>query len=172
MSVSPPEPGRLVFTVEEVAERLGVHPNTVRDMIHEGAFRARQVGRVWKIPLSAFEEYLAGRDNPARVMSIDEVAEALGVHRDTVSKMLNAGAIRAVRAGRTWKIPFSAMEEFLAGRDNSEASRDLRGDSMGGMAYPEPTPATLEVARQELETMGFRRKPRSGSAGKEPDEQA
>jgi excisionase family DNA binding protein len=118
MTVTPPKPGRLVFSVEEVAERLGVHPNTVRDMIHEGAFRARQVGRVWKIPVSAFGEYLDGRDNPARVMSIDEVAEALSVHRDTVSKMLNAGTIRAVRAGRTWKIPLSALEEFLAGRDN------------------------------------------------------
>mgnify|MGYP001811029708 CR=1 FL=1 len=77
MTVTPPEPGRLVFSVEEVAERLGVHPNTVRDMIHEGAFRARQVGRVW-----------------------------------------NSGTIRAVRAGRTWKVPLSALEEFLAGRDN------------------------------------------------------
>ena len=118
MNITPPEPGRLVFTVEEVAERLGVHPNTVRDMIHEGAFRARQVGRVWKIPVSAFGEYLDGRDNPARVMSMDEVADALGVHRDTVSKMLSAGTIRAVRAGRTWKVPLSALEEFLAGRDN------------------------------------------------------
>lgn len=118
MTVTPPEPGRLVFSVEEVAERLGVHPNTVRDMIHEGAFRARQVGRVWKIPVSALGEYLAGRDNPTRVMSIDEVAEALGVHRDTVSKMLNARILRAIRVGRTWKIPLSAFEEFLCGRDN------------------------------------------------------
>lgn len=163
---------RLVWTVEEVAERLGVGLGTAYEMVNAGTIRARQINRKWLIPKAALAEYLAGRDNPARVMSIDEVAEALGVHRDTVSKMLNAGAIRAVRAGRTWKIPFSAMEEFLAGRDNSEASRDLRGDSMGDMAYPEPTPAALEVARQELETMGFRRKPRSGSAGKEPDEQA
>ena len=118
MTVTPPEPGRLVFSVEEVAERLGVHPNTVRDMIHEGVFRARQVGRVWKIPVSAFGEYLDGRDNPARVMSIDEVAEALGVHRDTVSKMLNAGLIRAKRIGKTWKVPMEAINAFLMGRDN------------------------------------------------------
>ena len=111
---------RQVLTVDEVGERLGVHRDTVLDMIHAGAIRARQVGRVWKIPLSAMGEYLSGRDNPLQALNIDDVAEALGAHRDTITKIVNAGAIRAVRLGRTWKIPTDAMEEFLAGRDNPE----------------------------------------------------
>ena len=109
---------RLVLTVEELAERLGVSRDSVATLIHSGTIRARQINRKWLIPKAALSEYLDGRDNPARVMSMDEVADALGVHRDTVSKMLSAGTIRAVRAGRTWKIPLSALEEFLAGRDN------------------------------------------------------
>ena len=109
---------RLVWTVEEVAERLGIALSTAYEVVNAGTIRARQINRKWLIPKAALSEYLDGRDNPARVMSIDEVADALGVHRDTVSKMLNAGTIRAVRAGRTWKIPLSALEEFLAGRDN------------------------------------------------------
>ncbi len=109
---------RQVLTVDEVSERLGVHRDTVLDMIHAGAFRARLVGRVWKIPLSAMGEYLSGRDNPTQALSIEDVAERLGAHRDTITKTINAGTIRAVRVGRTWKIPVEALEEFLAGRDN------------------------------------------------------
>lgn len=109
---------RLVWTVEEVAERLGIALSTAYEVVNAGTIRARQINRKWLIPKAALSEYLDGRDNPARVLSMDEVAEALGVHRNTVSAMLNAGTIRAVRAGRTWKVPLSALEEFLAGRDN------------------------------------------------------
>jgi len=48
------------------------------------------------------------------------VAEAFGIHRNTATAMVQAGAIRAVRTGRTWKIPMSALDEYLAGRDNPE----------------------------------------------------
>jgi excisionase family DNA binding protein len=109
---------RLVWTVEEVAERLGIGLSTAYEVINAGTIRARQINRKWLIPKAALSEYLDGRDNPARVMSIDEVAEALGVHRDTVSKMLSTGTIRAVRAGRTWKVPVISLDEYLTGQDN------------------------------------------------------
>ncbi len=111
---------RLVWTVEELAERLGVSRDSVSTIIHAGTIRARQINRKWLIPKAALAEYLDGRDNPARVLSIDEVAEALGIHRDTVSKMLHAGTIRARQSGKTWKIPLSALDEYLDGRDNPE----------------------------------------------------
>lgn len=112
------DPKRYVLTVDDVAERLRVHRNTVLEMIHEGAFRARLVGRSWRIPVDAFGEYMEGQDNPARVLSLDELAAALAVHRNTATAMIQEGQIRAVKAGRTWKIPLEALEEFLAGRDN------------------------------------------------------
>lgn len=115
-----------VLTVADVAQRLDVHPNTVLEMIHQGAFRARLVGRSWRIPVDAFQEFLDGRDNPSRVLSIDDLAAALAVHRNTAAAMIQAGTIRAVRAGRTWKIPFSALDEFLAGRDNEAKDQEAR----------------------------------------------
>lgn len=111
---------KLVLTVDEMAGRLGAHRDTILDMIHAGAFRARLVGRAWKIPSSSLEEFLAGRDNPLKALSVEEVAEALGVHRNTISAMLHDGSIRAVKVGRTWKVPVAALEEFLSGRDNPE----------------------------------------------------
>lgn len=50
------------------------------------------------------------------------MARALGVHRNTVSAMLNRGT---VRAGRTWKIPLSALEEYLASCDNLPATKEM-----------------------------------------------
>lgn len=111
---------RLVWTVEELAERLGIGLSTAYEVVNAGTIRARQINRKWLIPKAALAEYLDGRDNPARVLSIDEVGEALGIHRDTVSKMLHAGTIRARQSGKTWKIPLSALDEYLDGRDNPE----------------------------------------------------
>ncbi len=93
------EPQRYVLTVDEVAERLRIHRNTVLDMIHEGAFRARLAGRSWRIPVAAFGEFLAGRDNPEKVLSMDELAAALAVHRNTATAMVQAGTIRAGQPG-------------------------------------------------------------------------
>lgn len=109
---------RLVWTVEEVAERLGIGLSTAYEVVNAGTIRARQINRKWLIPKSALSEYLEGRDNPTRVLNMDELAEALGVHRNTVSAMLNAGTIRARRVGKTWKVPLSSLEEYLTGRDN------------------------------------------------------
>jgi len=111
-------PKRMVITVEELGERLGVGLSTAYEMVNDGYVRARQINRKWLIPLSALDEYLAGRDNPLKALSVDDVAEALGLHRNTISALIHDGVIRAVKAGRTWKIPVEALEEFLAGRDN------------------------------------------------------
>ncbi|QLA16104.1 helix-turn-helix domain-containing protein [Desulfolutivibrio sulfoxidireducens] len=109
---------RLVWTVEELAERLGIGLSTAYEVVNAGTIRARQINRKWLIPKAALAEYLDGRDNPARVLTMDELAEALGIHRNTATAMVQAGTIRAVRTGRTWKIPMSSLDEYLAGRDN------------------------------------------------------
>jgi excisionase family DNA binding protein len=114
---------RLALSLPEVAERLGLHRNTVLDMVNEGRIRARLAGSSkWIVPISALSEFLDGRDNPQRVYSASEVAAALGLHVNTVAKLLQSGAIRARKAGRDWKIPHEALEEYLEGRDNPEAS--------------------------------------------------
>lgn len=113
------EAKKLALTVEEVANILGIGLSTAYDAISAGVFRARQINRKWIIPRSALDEFLEGRDNPAKTMTIEEVSTALGVHRTTTSSLINSGSIRARRLGKTYKIPLSALEEFLSGRDNA-----------------------------------------------------
>jgi len=52
------EPGDLV-SVREVAEQLGVHPETIRRLIHDGRLDAVRVGRVLRVHREAVDRFLA-----------------------------------------------------------------------------------------------------------------
>ena len=39
-----------------------------------------------------------------QMLSVNEVAEVMGVHRRTVERMIAAGEIDAIRVGRAWRI--------------------------------------------------------------------
>jgi excisionase family DNA binding protein len=42
--------------------------------------------------------------------SINEVAQSLGVHHGTVRRLIAKGRLPAVRVGRLWRVPSSALE--------------------------------------------------------------
>jgi excisionase family DNA binding protein len=48
-----------VYSVREVADRLGVHPETVRRLIHDGRLDAVRVGRVLRVDGSGFAGFVA-----------------------------------------------------------------------------------------------------------------
>jgi excisionase family DNA binding protein len=48
-----------LYSVREVAGRLGVHPETIRRLIHDGRLDAVRVGRVLRVDASALEGFLA-----------------------------------------------------------------------------------------------------------------
>jgi excisionase family DNA binding protein len=48
-----------LFTVREVADRLGVHPETIRRLIHDGRLDAVRVGRVLRVAGASLEGFLA-----------------------------------------------------------------------------------------------------------------
>ncbi len=48
------------LTVEQVAERLQIDPQTVERLILRGQLRGDRVGPVWRVPVKAVEEYLHG----------------------------------------------------------------------------------------------------------------
>ena len=45
--------------------------------------------------------------------SINQVIKELGVHRNTVENWLRSGKLKGVRAGKLWRIPSEALDEFL-----------------------------------------------------------
>ena len=68
-----------IYTVEQVAERLKLHPKTVLRFIREGRLRAVKVGRSWRIlraELAAFGGFPAAENAPGvRVTAIVDVAD-------------------------------------------------------------------------------------------------
>jgi excisionase family DNA binding protein len=52
------DPSGLV-SVREVADQLGVHPETIRRLIHDGRLDAVRVGRVLRVHRAALDGFLA-----------------------------------------------------------------------------------------------------------------
>jgi excisionase family DNA binding protein len=47
-----------LYSVREVADRLGVHPETIRRLIHDGRLEAVRVGRVLRVGGDELERFL------------------------------------------------------------------------------------------------------------------
>lgn len=54
-----------------------------------------------------------------KVLKARDVAAHLGCDEDLVYQMLRSGEIRGRRVGRLWRVPESALAEFIAGGGGS-----------------------------------------------------
>ncbi len=50
-----------LYSVRDVANRLGVHPETVRRLIHDGRLDAVRVGRVLRVDSDSFHGFLVSQ---------------------------------------------------------------------------------------------------------------
>jgi excisionase family DNA binding protein len=56
-----------MYSVREVAGQLGVHPETIRRLIHDGRLEAVRVGRILRVHRQAVDSFLARqRIKPSR----------------------------------------------------------------------------------------------------------
>jgi excisionase family DNA binding protein len=53
------DPNQSLYSVREVAGRLGVHPETIRRLIHDGRLDAVRIGRVLRVHGHALDGFLA-----------------------------------------------------------------------------------------------------------------
>jgi excisionase family DNA binding protein len=51
--------GQALYTVRQVADRLGVHPETIRRLIHDGRLDAVRIGRVLRVGGASLDGFLA-----------------------------------------------------------------------------------------------------------------
>ncbi len=54
-----------LLTAQEVADYLGLHLVTVRDMLREGKLPGRKVGREWRVLESELMDWLRKLESPA-----------------------------------------------------------------------------------------------------------
>lgn len=50
-----------MLTPGEIAERLNLHPNTVRDYLKAGLLPAIKLGRVWRVEEKDLKEFIQAR---------------------------------------------------------------------------------------------------------------
>ncbi len=68
--------------------------------------------QVTKSVPSAQAEPVQPKDESVRVLSLGEVAARLGISRDEVERMVEAGKMRALMAGWTVVVPTSEVERL------------------------------------------------------------
>jgi len=61
-------------------------------------------------------------------LSADEIAEHLGVTKDTVYAWIADKGMPALQVGRLWKFQTSAMDDWVRGDGAGEPGRDEAGD--------------------------------------------
>lgn len=48
---------------------------------------------------------------PEMLLTVEQAAERLQVHRETVRRHLQSGKLRGIKRGRLWRVPESALLE-------------------------------------------------------------
>jgi excisionase family DNA binding protein len=91
--------------------------------------------------------FLAVAEPAGAFLSVDQAAERLGVHPNTVYRMIVGGRLRAVRAGRLWRIPGAELGRVESTGQAPARPRALRpsprtsrrfGDLVRELPYAEP----------------------------------
>lgn len=88
-----------VYTVEQFAERLKLHPKTVLRFIREGRVRAVKVGKAWRILRSDFDAFtgVAPREQPSR-LHVTSIVDMTDVGPEVAQRL--ARLLPAARMGQ------------------------------------------------------------------------
>lgn len=114
---------------------LTINPEEVRT-----ASEPRSTPPEWLEKVAAYVQQAAAEGETVtltakrRMMTPEQVAEAMGVSRSTISRKIKAGDLRVVKVGNRNRVPYEEFERFWrsAMGDLVELSRDdLREDLFG-----------------------------------------
>jgi excisionase family DNA binding protein len=92
------------YSIEQVAERLGLHVRTVRGYVREGRLNAVRIGKQYRVAradLDALTGRPSGRDERERRVEVSTVLDVDGIDGDTADRItaLLDGLPRGPRGG-------------------------------------------------------------------------
>jgi excisionase family DNA binding protein len=96
---------RQLFTVDEAAEHLQLHPKTVRRLIMQGRLQAKRIGKAYRITRTALNEF-AGAAGPAPVETVAEIPRTRQV---LVSSIVDVDAIGPEESQRITTLIMASM---------------------------------------------------------------
>ena len=115
-----------LYTVEQVAERLGLHVKTVRNYVREGRLKAVRIGKSYRVaagdlagltgqPVASLEPEPARRQRHAEVSSVVEVDAVSPSLADRVTNLL-VGASQSRDGSETQPLRVQAIYDPTRGR--------------------------------------------------------
>jgi excisionase family DNA binding protein len=87
-----------VYTVEQFAERLKLHPKTVLRFIKDGRLRAMKVGKSYRILRTEMEAMTGVVTGGATAIRVTSIVDLAGVSSETAQRL--ARQITSLRMGR------------------------------------------------------------------------
>lgn len=100
-----------IYTIEEIAEILKVHRTYVALLISEGKLDALKIGRFYRIRQDQLETLIGGK--LVAVLTIDDVAESLKIHRTYVARLIKTNKLKAQKIGKFYRIREDDFNAFL-----------------------------------------------------------
>ncbi len=85
------------------------------------------------------------------LLTIEQAALRLQLHRDTVRKQLKRGELRGVKRGRVWRVPESALEEAAP----TPATPSAPVTPEARMGQLDDFLKSVEALTQQLRSAGF-----------------
>lgn len=74
---------------------------------------------------------------PPTLLTVREVADLLRVHQRTAYRLITGGSIKAIKIGSQWRVPESALMEYLE-QGLQEAQESGRKQDKGPAQYKLP----------------------------------
>jgi len=101
-----------IYTIEEVAEILKVHRTYVASLIENKKLGALKIGRFYRIKEEELEKLIGGKLDGA-ILTIEDIAEILKVHRTYVARLVREKKIKSVQIGKFYRIRENDFNAFI-----------------------------------------------------------
>ena len=96
--------------------------------------------------------------NELHALSVREISRQLGVDRKTVYRLIQRGALRAIRVGRVLRVPTSAFDEFCHRdemKETAEWAKRVHNGMVGDGVLPEGCYVDITCTIGGLNSPGF-----------------
>jgi excisionase family DNA binding protein len=119
-----------LYSVEQVADRLGLHVKTVRNYVREGRLKAVRIGKQYRIAREDLEA-MTGRPQPplepvrrTRHVEVSSIVEIDAVSPETSNRLTTSlmGSAKGIRIEAIYDAERGHMKIILVGSMDSNAS--------------------------------------------------
>lgn len=119
-----------LYSVEQVADRLGLHVKTVRNYVREGRLKAVRIGKQYRIAREDLEAMTGHQEPPpepvrrTRHVEVSSIVEIDAISPETANRLTVAlmGGARDIRIEAIYNPERGSMKIILVGSMESNAS--------------------------------------------------